>query len=169
MLNEVLFYILSALILVSALVLISARRPIDAALSFIVTLVSIAALFALQGSSFLFATQIIIYAGAILALILFIIMFLNIQDKNLPDEPHKKRDITFSTLAVLPFTVVLISLINKSPLVDQALPYDLFGGIKDIGSVIFNDYLLVFELISILLLVSLIGAVSLAKEDKDVK
>lgn len=169
MLNNILFYILSALILVSALVLISAKRPIDAALSFIVTLVSIAALFALQGSSFLFASQIIIYAGAILALILFIIMFLNIQDKNLPVEKHKGRDILLSAVAVLPFTVVLINLIHKSPLVDVTLPNDLFGGIKDIGHVIFNEYLIVFELMSILLLVSLIGAITLTKEKRDVK
>ena len=76
--NEIIFTILAIITVVSSIVMISAHRPIDSALSFIVTLISIAALFGIVNATFLFVVQIIIYAGAILTLILFIIMFLKV-------------------------------------------------------------------------------------------
>ena len=164
--NEILFGILALLTLLSAVFMISAHRPIDAALSFIVTLVSLSGLFALLGSTFLFAVQIIIYAGAILSLILFIIMYLNIKDDNLPQEPHKVRWMLGTAAAVAPFCLILIQLVAKTEFPPPADAVEGFGSITTIGLDLYSKWVLPFELISILLLVALIGAVTLAKKEE---
>lgn len=163
--NEVLFAILALISIVSAVVMISAHRPIDSALSFIVTLISIAALFALVNATFLFVVQIIIYAGAILSLILFIIMFLNIKDENLPDEKYKNRWLLGTSIIITPFSLILIDLILRSDIAVHALRDEKFGTIKDVGITLFSQWILPFELVSILLLVALIGAVTLSKKE----
>lgn len=164
--ETVLFTILALLSLSSAMAMISVHRVVDAALSFIVTLISIAALFALLHTTFLFAAQIIIYAGAIMTLIIFIIMFLNIKEQNLPQEPHKRKIMFFATIVTLPFTFFLIKLITTTTFVPSDEKLEGFGGIKSIGATLYSDWVLPFELISILLLVSLIGSIILAKKDE---
>ncbi len=162
---DILFFILALLAVAGAVGMISMVQPIFSAISFIVTLIALAGIFALLDSSFLFAIQIIIYAGAIVSLILFIIMFLNIQPKNLPAEPHKNRWIFFTALAVTPFGYLLVTTLKKLP-----LPKDHpegFGTIKSVGHTLFSDFVLPFEMISILLIISLIGAVVLAQKKQE--
>ena len=163
--NEIIFTILAVVAVVSSIVMISAHRPIDSALSFIVTLISIAALFGLVNATFLFVVQIIIYAGAILTLILFIIMFLNIKDENLPDEKYKNRWLLGTTILIFPFSAILIDLILKSDIAVNSVTDDKFGTIKDVGLTLFSKWVLPFELVSILLLVALVGSVALSKKD----
>lgn len=163
--NEIVFGVLAIIAIVSSIVMISAHRPIDSALSFIVTLISIAALFGLVNATFLFVVQIIIYAGAILSLILFIIMFLNIKDDNLPDEKYKNRWLIATSIIVLPFAAILIDLILKSDIATNSVVSKDFGSIHDVGITLFSKWVLPFELVSILLLVALVGSVTLAKKD----
>lgn len=164
MLSNIIFFILASSSVASAFSMIYFRQPINSALSFIITLLSIAGLFALVGGSFLFLVQIIIYAGAIVTLILFIIMFLNIKDEHLPHEPYKGKWILFMSLLVSPFTALLISTINSM----EFTPLHLkgFGSIKAVGMELFSRWILPFEMVSILLLISLIGVVVLAKREK---
>lgn len=164
--NEIIFSILALIAIVSSIVMISAHRPIDSALSFIVTLIAVAALFGLMNATFLFVVQIIIYAGAILSLILFIIMFLNIKDENLPDEKHKNRWLIGVSLIITPFSAILIDLIVRSDIAVNSASSENFGSIKDIGLTLFSKWVLPFELVSILLLVALIGSVTLAKKEE---
>ncbi len=161
--NEIVFTVLALIAVVSSIVMISAHRPIDSALSFIVTLISIAALFGLVNAMFLFVVQIIIYAGAILTLILFIIMFLNIKDENLPEEKYKNRWLLGTSMLILPFSAILISLILRSDIAINSVTDDKFGTIKDVGLTLFGQWILPFELVSILLLVALVGSVTLSK------
>jgi len=161
--NDIIFTILALLTIVSSIVMISAHRPIDSALSFIVTLVSIAALFGLVNATFLFAVQIIIYAGAILTLILFIIMFLNIKEENLPDEKYKNWWLLGTSVIVLPFAIILIKLVTMSDISVNNIPSENFGSIHDVGLKLFSQWVLPFELVSIHLLVALIGSVTLSK------
>jgi len=163
LLSTFLFYTLSLSALGSAGAMIYFKQPINAALSFIVTLLSIAGLFALLGGSFLFLVQIIIYAGAVLTLILFIIMFLNIKEENLPSEPNKAKWILFMSLLIAPFTAILISTINAIPF--APLHLENFGSIKAVGKTLFSSWVLPFEMISILLLIALVGVVILAKKE----
>lgn len=161
--NEIVFMILAGVAVVSSIVMISAHRPIDSALSFIVTLISVAALFGLVNATFLFVVQIIIYAGAILTLILFIIMFLNIKDENLPDERYKNRWLIGTSILIFPFSAILINLILRSDIAVNSVTDDKFGTIKDVGLTLFSQWILPFELVSILLLVALVGSVTLSK------
>jgi len=163
LLSTLLFFILAATSLISASAMIFFKQPINSTLSFIVTLLSIAGLFALLGGSFLFLVQIIIYAGAVVTLILFIIMFLNIKEENLPDEPHKTKWIVFMSLLVSPFAAILISTVNTIKF--APLHLENFGSIKAVGMKLFTKWILPFEMISILLLIALIGVVILAKKE----
>ena len=161
-----LFFILALLSISSSAFMIYAKRPIDSTLSFIVTLISIAALFALSGATFLFAIELIIYAGAILTLILFIIMFLNIKEENLPKEPHKNQWFIATAALLLPFNILLIKLIHSHNFTTPADKLPTFGTIKSLGIELYSKWVLPFELISILLLVSLLGAIILAKKEE---
>lgn len=164
MLSNILFFILAISALVSAFAMIYFRQPMNSALSFIITLLSISGLFALLGGSFLFLVQIIIYAGAVVTLILFIIMFLNIKDEHLPHEPYKGRWILFMSMLISPFTALLISTVNTL----SFAPLNLgdFGSIKAVGMKLYTNWVLPFEMVSILLLIALIGVVVLAKKEK---
>ena len=161
--NEIIFGVLALITIVSSIVMITAHRPIDSALSFIVTLISVAALFGLMNATFLFVVQIIIYAGAILTLILFIIMFLNIKDENLPDEKYKNRWLLATSFIILPFSAILIDLIFRSDIEVKKRASENFGTINDVGLTLFSQWVLPFELVSILLLVALVGSVTLSK------
>lgn len=163
--NEIIFLILAVLAVVSSIVMITAHRPIDSSLSFIVTLISVAALFGLVNATFLFVVQIIIYAGAILTLILFIIMFLNIKDENLPDEKYKNLWLLGTTILILPFSAILIHLVLRSDIAVNSVTDDKFGTIKDVGLTLFSHWVLPFELVSVLLLVALVGSVTLSKRN----
>lgn len=163
LLSTILFSILGLTSLVSAFAMIYVKQPINSALAFIVTLLSIAGLFALLGGSFLFLVQIIIYAGAVVTLILFIIMFLNIKEENLPHEPYKAKWILFMSLLISPFTAILISAVNSMNF--SPLHLENFGSIKDVGMELYTEWILPFEMISILLLIALIGVVILAKRE----
>lgn len=166
MLVEFIFIALSLITLISALGMISFHQPINSVLSFIVTLLSIAGLFALLSSSFIFIVQVIIYAGAIMSLILFVIMFLNIKDKNIPNEPKKTLWISGSLIAISPFTILLVNALQTLPQ-KEATIINGFGSIAAIGRELFSKWVLPFEMISILLLIALLGAIVLAKKEQN--
>lgn len=163
--SDFLFFILAALAITGAFGMVALMQPMFSAISFVITLLALAGIYALLGSSFLFAIQIVIYAGAIVSLILFIIMFLNIKPENLPHEPSKNKFIIIASIAVIPFAYLLISMLKYLP--KEKLSPEAFGDLKSVGLTLFNDYLLPFEAISILLLISLVGAIVLAQKDSD--
>lgn len=164
--HDLLFYLLGSIALIGSLAMITSLQPIYAAIHFIVVLIALAGIFALMGSDFMFAMQIIIYAGAIVSLILFIIMFLNIQPKNLPSEPAKSKMFLIASALVAPFAFLLIRALTHVPIVVH--PHnDDYGTLKSIGSVLYSQYVFPFEMISILLLVSLIGAIILTHKESE--
>lgn len=164
--NDLLFYLLGAVSLIGSIAMVIAVQPIFAAINFIVVLIALAGIFALLGSNFMFAIQIIIYAGAIVSLILFIIMFLNIQPKNLPHEPVKTKMILLSCALVAPFSFLLIRAISHMEIPLHPLNED-FGTLKSIGATLYSSFVFPFELISLLLLVSLVGAIILTQKEKE--
>jgi len=142
------------------------RSPIYAALGLLISVLSVAGLFALLSATFMFMVQIIVYAGAIMTLILFILMFLNIKEEDLPPEPKKYILIAMGVIFMIPINLLVLEAVSNLPQADMSIIEDGFGGIKEIGMKLYTDWLLPFELISILLLVALIGAVVLAKRRK---
>lgn len=162
---DILFFLLGSFAILGAIGMVGFHQPVHSALSLILTILALAGLFALLSASFLFMVQIIIYAGAILTLFIFIIMFLNVKEANLPKEPNKNITLFLGSIALLPFNFLILRAFYKMPLHVNPVESD-FGKIKPLGIELFTQWLLPFELISILLLVALIGAVVLGRKDE---
>lgn len=162
--TEVLFFIFAAMAIASALMVIMNRNPIYSAVSLVVTLFSLAGIFLLLEAYFLAVVQIIIYAGAIMVLFLFVIMLLN------PGKEAKFSSLTdprtlIITLLSITFIGMIFSLVSGSVnyMGEAASSVEALGTTRNIGLTLFTKYLLPFEIASLLLLVALIGAVLMTK------
>ena len=165
--TDILFLILSLFALTGAVGMITLSSTMHSALSFVVTVMALAGLYALLSASFLFMVQIIIYAGAIIALLLFIIMFLNIRQDHTPKEPNKYMTMLLIAIVLAPMDYLLFTAFARMPHIeDFSTKIDNFGDIKMLGDALFRGWLLPFEAISILLLVALIGSIVLARKKK---
>lgn len=163
---DFLFAILSILTIGGAIALITITNPFKATLGMLVCVTSIAGLFALLSSTFLFMVQLIVYSGAILTLTLFVIMFLNLDDTDLPQETNRNKYIAITTILLLPFNYMIMQAIFTIPnKTFEILEHS--GTIKNIGIVLYSKWIMPFELISILLLISLIGSVILVFSNKN--
>lgn len=162
MISTYLFFAFGLLAILGALGLILFKHPMNGAMSFVITLISLAGLYALLSAKLIFAIQLIVYAGAIMSLILFIIMFLNIQEKDLPLDPNRWYYLVGGIVVVAPIAGLLLNITKSLPEGGATVLEDGFGSVKDVGQLLFRDWLLPFEIVSILLLVALVGAVVLA-------
>ncbi len=162
MFAEGLFIAFAVLSVLGAMGLILFRHPMNGAMSLVVTMVSLAGLYALLSAKLIFVLQLIVYAGAIMSLILFIIMFLNIQNSDLPEETGRLYYLLGGIVVIMPIAFFLIKIVKSLPDSATTIVGNGFGGVKEVGLVLFQDWLLPFEIVSILLLVALIGAVVLA-------
>jgi NADH-quinone oxidoreductase subunit J len=161
--NTVFFIIFSLIAVISGLVMITRKHPLSAAISLVVTFISLAGLYALLSAKLVFIIQILVYAGAIMTLIIFSIMLLNVHAEDLP----KEENITGKSLMTLVFLTPVIFVIFravKQITVGEFPPVDKnFGTVKSVGLFLFQQYSFPFEIISLLLLISLVGVVVLAK------
>lgn len=157
------FILLGALTLVGGVITIAARNAVHAALGLVGTLISVAGLFATLNASFLAAVQVIVYAGAIMVLFLFVIMLLNANAPITGRDPIPfVRELAGLGGVVLAgsFAVLAFSYREPRPLAEATLA--LGGGSASVvGETLLTRFLLPFEAVSILLLVAIVGAVSL--------
>lgn len=163
-----LFLIFGALALGAAIAVVFQRNSVHAALLLVVNLLSVSVLFLLLGAEFLFVSQIIVYAGAIVILFLFVIMLLGVDREEVLSEPRRfqARQAILGGLAGLVLVGSLIGTLGSVTLA-AALP-DVppgFGSAESIGALLFQSYLLPFEVTGLLLLVATIGILMLAKRD----
>lgn len=162
-----LFYIVATITVVSGVYLIFEKNPVFGALYLIQTMVSIAVLYILLEAQFVAAVQIIVYAGAIMVLFLFVIMLLNLDIKEEAKNALPFQRIPAILMGIALFTV--IGIVIRSKLMqgkhDQYTTayVNSMGNTKLIGNLLFTEYLLPFEITSILLFVAAIGAIMLAK------
>jgi len=163
---DIAFIVLALFSVCGGLGMILFAQPIYSALSLIVTILALAGVFALLSAPFLFMVQIILYAGAIITLLLFIIMFLNIKSDSLPEEPHKISTIIVGAILLIPFNGLILKAFYALPSKPMHIVGKGFGTISIFGEELFRGWLVPFELISILLLAALIGSVVLARKDK---
>jgi NADH-quinone oxidoreductase subunit J len=162
-----LFLPLAALLVASALGVVISRHPVRSALCLVATLFQLAVFFVFLEASFVAALQVIVYAGAIMVVFLFVIMLLNLSD----DEPPPRRlgwqaatVVTASLfLLVLAYAVKQGGAFLPGPGVASAPPQD-YGSIESVGISLFTTYLLPFEITGLLMLAAVIGAVVLAKK-----
>jgi len=162
MVSTILFSAFAVLAVAGAAGLVLLRHPMNGAMSFVVTLIALAGLYALLSAKLIFAIQLIVYAGAIMSLILFIIMFLNIGEKDLPDESGRWYYFAGGAVVIAPMALFLLRVVKSLPDGSAEIVGNGFGGVMEVGKVLFTEWLLPFEIVSILLLVALVGAVVLA-------
>lgn len=168
MLAAILFWAFAIFSVLGALGLILSRHPMNGAMSLVVTMISLAGLYALLSAKLIFVIQLIVYAGAIMSLILFIIMFLNIQKEDLPEEPWRFAYMLGGVVVVAPVAALLIKAAKNLPGAEATIVGGDFGSVKSVGLLLFREWLLPFEIVSILLLVALVGSVVLAGKKRRV-
>jgi NADH-quinone oxidoreductase subunit J len=165
---DILFYIFSATALLFALRVVMSKNPISSAFSLIVVFFCVAADYALMHAHFLAAIQILVYAGAIMVLFIFVIMLLNADIRNLDFGKSKAFQGGAAALCAALLAMFIWCLNNGSYFsVKSGFTPDkidsLGGNVQVVSTVLFSDYVLPFELTSILLLVGIVGSVALAK------
>lgn len=169
MLADLLFPVFALLAVIGALGLVLSRHPMNGAINLVMTMISLAGLYALLSAKLIFALQLIVYAGAIMSLILFIIMFLNIRKEDLPDERSRWGYYLGGAVIIAPVGMLMAKAVRRLPGSEATIIGDGFGGVKEVGLVLFREWLLPFEIVSILLLVALVGAVVLAGKRRAAK
>lgn len=162
--EQIIFFLVAFLAVASAVYFVFARNPLYSVLCLIVTFFSIAAMYILLNAQFLGIVQVIVYAGAIMVLFLYVLMMLNLN-KN--DESKKQNLSKF--IGVFAAGILLIGLLGAF----KGLKGNSFAGnvdssvglTKNLGRLLFNEYVLPFELASILILAGIVGAVLIGKKD----
>jgi NADH-quinone oxidoreductase subunit J len=157
-----LFYFLSFVAIFSALLVVFSKNPVYSVLYLIITFFSIAGHYVLLNAQFLAVVHVIVYAGAIMVLFLYVIMLLNL---NQDSEPHKSSIVKIA--AVLCAGLMLIVIVGVMKGTSQILPNpgNNVGYVKSLGKVLFDEFLLPFEISSILLLAAMVGVVMVGKMD----
>ena len=158
---EILFYIFAALALICGALVILSRNPVNSAMFLVLSIVSLAALFVLLHAFFLAAVQVLVYAGAVIVLFLFVIMLLDLKE----EETRKIKKVV-TALGV--GSVVAIAFIFWSSLERTGMSSGsgrAEGGTLLLGRLLFSTYALPFEVLSVLLLVGMIGVILLSKKD----
>lgn len=169
---HLLFLALAALAVVSAFNIILQRNPIYSAIGLIVVLCCLAALFVTLYAQFIAAVQIIVYAGAIMVLFVFVIMLLNVREEE--SRVDRQKYLKFLAvpmfLALLAEVAVVIRYVNMPapPIADPntvADPSTSLGTVESIANVMFTEFMLPFEATSVLILMAVVGAMYLARRD----
>ncbi len=162
--QKTLFFILAAMAVISALMTITRKNPLSGALSLIMTFISLAGLYFMSSAPFVGVLQVLVYAGAIMVLVIFVVMLLNLPEGELEEEriPPRRWVLAFFSLVPLGFLCIAQILSTDMKAVDSLGPN--FGSVKSVGRLMFGDYLLQFEMVSILLLIAIVGAVVMAKK-----
>jgi len=166
MATDILFYVLAALTLIFGTLVVAnpfSRNPVTSAMFLVLTIISMAGLFVLLNAFFLAAVQVLVYAGAVMVLFLFVIMLLDLKE-----EERRKIKLTglVAGLASVGAIVVIFvrSLLATNPGKDLTDPKAV-GDTATLGKMLFTNYLLPFEIVSILLLVAMVGVILLSKKD----
>ncbi len=172
-LDTVIFFISAVVAVFGATMMISQRNPVASVLYMILSLVAQAVIYIQLSALFVGAMLVIVYAGAIMVLFLFVIMLLNLrgsEDLGAHSSPISK--VTKYVVAILlfvEFVFIIKSVIIGSPvagLLTTTPPVDDFGSVKSVSMLLFTKYLYPFELTGILLLIAVVGAVVIARRDK---
>ncbi len=161
--DQILFLVLSVIAIVGALLVIFSKNPVYSVLFLIVTFFAIAGHYVLMNAQFLAIVHIIVYAGAIMVLFLFVIMLLNLNKDAEPIQPMLIRVAGAVSGGLL--LVTLLGALRGMHSVSKNLTHADIGLVKTLGKELFTEYALPFEVSSVLFLSAMIGAVMLGKKD----
>jgi NADH-quinone oxidoreductase subunit J len=161
--TQILFWTLSIIALFSALMVVTSKNPVYSVLSLIVTFFAISAHYILLNAQFLAIVNIIVYAGAIMVLFLFVIMLMNL---NKDTEPQKSKWLKLAgAVAGGCLLLVLVAALRNTERNMTEVGTGDIGLIQNLGKVLFTQYVVPFEISSILFLSAMVGAVVIGKKD----
>jgi NADH-quinone oxidoreductase subunit J len=169
MAEAIAFYTLAAFILGFAVLVVSARSTVHSVLFLIMNFLFVAALYVLLGAQFLAMIQVLVYAGGIVVLYLFVVMLVNLKrPPEAHQDPHRMTKLGLGLAAGILIEVVAIAAYGYArPAAERiampALPVS--GNTEQVGWMLYTNYLIPFEIASMLLLVAMIGAIILAKRE----
>jgi NADH-quinone oxidoreductase subunit J len=167
--EKILFIVFAAAALITALNVLVQRNPLYSALSLIGTLASLSAVYLTVRAQFIAAIQVVVYAGAIMVLFVFVIMLLNVpKDQPLIEKQKGLRllAIPFAGVLIAEFFIVLHRLPSRA-MPPAAADDKALGTTWSIGTALFTDYLLPFEVTSVLILMAVVGAMVLARRENE--
>ena len=160
--EKVIFFVFAAPLVATALGVVLARSPVYAAMNLVAAFFFMAAMYVLLTAHLIAFMQVLVYAGAVMVLFLFVIMLLSLGDEVARE--RKKAMQYLGVLGAVALASVLASAIARVSDDGMRAVDASFGTVKAVGSVLFTEYLLPFEATSLLLLVAIVGAVVVAKE-----
>ena len=168
--NAIAFYVISAFILGFAMLVVTTKNTVHAVLFLVLNFLGIAALYVLLTAQFLAAIQVLVYAGGIVVLYLFVVMLVNLkrqpEDHSAPQR-HGWIALGVSIAVLAQLGVILVGGSRGMPVDPHTMEHtDLaINNVERIGMLLYTDYLIPFEVASILLLVAMVGAIILAKRE----
>ena len=168
MIDTLFFYLFAALVLGGGIFTVTRRNAVHSAISLIVSLLGVAGLYLLQQAEFLFAVQIVLYVGGIMVLFLFVIMLVNLDQA--ARERQFNRQWGVALLCVVAVGIEIAYFVRKGASgfhmaqTPPAAVANAAGNTERIADVLFHQYLLPFEVASVLLLVAVVGSVVMAKK-----
>jgi NADH-quinone oxidoreductase subunit J len=165
--QDLLFYVFAAATLLCGVLVVAnpfTRNPVTSAMFLVLTIVSLAGLFVLLHAFFLAAVQVLVYAGAVMVLFLFVVMLLDVKEEQ---QRHIRR--AEGLLGLLTVVVIYVFLLRSfgafTSNANAAAAPELEGATASLGRVLFTEYLLPFEIVSVLLLVAMVGVILLSKKE----
>jgi NADH-quinone oxidoreductase subunit J len=166
------FYFIAACILGFAVLVVSTKDTVHSVLFLVLDFLFVAALYVMLGAPFLAAIQILVYAGGIVVLYLFVVMLVNLKrPPEAHSDPHRKTNWGFALAVAVLVELMVVTTSNyvrpAHPLAAAAAgaPIPVTGNTEEVGWLLYTSYLIPFEIASMLLLVAMIGAIVLAKRE----
>jgi NADH-quinone oxidoreductase subunit J len=173
MMSEIFFIGLGLVVLFLALLTIFSRSPVSGAMLLIVLMFLLAGMYGLLEAHFSAVAQVIVYAGAIMVVFVFVIMLLNIPEKQIPFDKPKVSECLLGGLVFLMAMVPLFLLLKHEIVFEPVVPRlnapyyppETGENVKNVAALMFTEYLWSFEIISLAILISIVGAIVLAKKE----
>jgi NADH-quinone oxidoreductase subunit J len=164
MAEKILFLVFAVPLVGFALGVLLSRSPVYAAMNLVASFFCLAGVYVLLTAHLIAFMQVLVYAGAVMVLFLFVIMLLSLGDEHLVPEPSKRAMQWVGVVGAVALTSVIAAAIYQTGDGALASVDGAFGTVKAVGRVLFTEFLLPFEATSLLLLVAIVGAVVVAKE-----
>jgi NADH-quinone oxidoreductase subunit J len=163
--QQILFYLMAALAVGCAIGVVAFRHPIHSAFSLIGALFFLAGIFVLLDAHFVAAIQVLVYAGAVMVLFMFVIMLLNLSTEELgPARITATKILGILLLGAVGVAMVRTLLEQGSRVSFAKVDVETFGTVEHVGKLLFTRYLFPFEIVSVLLIAAIVGAVVIGKK-----